>query len=121
MTHGELLAALMLEFSRGEARLMRVNAGRGWTGKVVFQDRTRIVLSPYRPFHGVHKGVLDLIGWSGPACTFTSIDAKVGRDRVRPAQQNFIDLVLSHGGRAGAARSIDDARAIIAGKNAPGI
>lgn len=119
MTHADLIAALLLEFSRGDGRLMRVNAGQGWTGRIVHQTSTSLTLSPYRPFHGVRKGVLDLIGWTGPGCVFTTIDAKVGRDRVRPEQQDFIDLVLAHGGRAGAARSVDEARAIVAQKNPP--
>jgi hypothetical protein len=114
MTHSELIAALMLEFSRGDGRLMRANVGRGWTGRIISQDRTRIVLSPYRPFHGHDEGVLDLIGWKGP--TFVAIDAKTGSDRVRPAQQRFIDLVVSAGGRAGIARSVEDARLIITGR-----
>jgi hypothetical protein len=35
---------------------------------------------------------------------------------VRPAQQRFIDLVVSAGGRAGIARSVEDARLIITGR-----
>jgi hypothetical protein len=123
MTHSELLAAIMLTNSRGNTRLLRANAGRGWTGKIVHQTPTLITLSPYRPFHGMHEGVLDSIGWSpwndadGTAhAIFTAIDAKVGSDRVRPAQQAFIDVVLTCGGRAGVARSLDDAHQILTGE-----
>ena len=111
MTHAELLAAIQLEFSRGHTRLLRANAGRGWTGKIVHQTATVITLSPYRPFHGMPEGVLDLIGWHYGR--FVAIDGKVGRDRVRPGQQSFIDAVIAGGGYAGIARSLDDARAIL--------
>jgi len=117
LTHAELLAAIMLEHSRGDTRLLRANAGRGWTGKIVYQDHDRITLSPYRPFHGHHEGVLDLLGWTGPY--FLAVEGKVGRDQLRPAQHAFIDLVLACGGRAGVARTLEDARAIIEGRKIP--
>lgn len=113
MTHAELLNAILLEFSRGDTRLMRANVGQAWVGKIVRQDARSITLSPYRVFHGHREGVLDLIGWSGPGAVFTAIDGKVGRDRLTPAQQTFIELVLRCGGKAGEARSVDDARRII--------
>jgi hypothetical protein len=111
LTHSELLTAIMLEYSRGDTRLLRANVGQGWTGKIVFQDHGRIVLSPYRPFHGMREGVLDLIGFTGP--TFVAIDGKVGRDQLRPAQRNFVELVLACGGRAGEARTVEEAGRII--------
>jgi hypothetical protein len=114
VTHAELLTAIQLAYSHGETRLLRANVGQGWTGNIVFQDRARIVLSPYRAFHGMREGVLDLIGFSGP--TFVAVDAKTGRDRLRPAQRIFIDLVLACGGRAGDARSVEDAGKIIRGE-----
>ena len=111
MTHAELLAAIQIAFSRDDCRLLRANVGRGWTGKILSQTHDRIVLSPYRPFRGMQEGVLDLIGFSGS--TFVAIDVKVGRDRIRAQQQVFIDTVTAAGGRAGAARTLEEARNII--------
>ena len=118
MTHGELLAAVQLAVSRGDSRLLRANSGDAWVGKIVFQDRHKIILSPYRVFHGHLTGTPDLLGWAGPY--FAAVEIKTGRDTVKPAQQRVIDLVLACGGRAGVARSVDDARLIITGKNTPG-
>jgi hypothetical protein len=112
MTHAELIGAIQLAYANGSTRLLRANVGRGWTGKIVAQTHDRLVLSPYRPFHGMPEGVLDLIGFAGPR--FLAIDAKVGRDRLRPAQQRFIDLVIGAGGLAGAARDVEDVARIIA-------
>ena len=111
MTHSDLLAAIQIAFSHGDCRLLRANVGRGWTGKIISQTHDRIVLSPYRPFHGMPEGVLDLIGFSGS--TFVAIDGKIGKDRIRPAQQVFIDTVIAAGGRAGAVRTLEEARNII--------
>lgn len=115
MTHAELLAAIQREYSRGDTRLFRANVGMGWTGKIMRRTTDLLVLSHYRPFHGMPEGVLDLMGWCGP--DFVAIDAKVGRDKLRPAQVKFIELVLECGGRAGEARSVEDAGRIIATAN----
>ena len=116
MTHSDLLAAIQLEFSHGShCRLLRANCGRGWTGKVVHQTPTLITLSPYRPFHGMPEGTLDLIGWTRDG-KFVAIDGKTARDRVRPGQQAFIDTVIAAGGLAGVARSVEEARNILIGK-----
>ena len=116
MTHAELLNAIQLEFSHGHTRLLRANVGQGWTGKIIYQDHAKLILSPYRPFHAHREGVLDLIGWSAPGCVFTAIDGKVGRDRARAAQRVFAELVLSCGVRAGFATSVEEAGQIIRGE-----
>lgn len=40
---------------------------------------------------------------------FTSIEVKSERGRVKPEQQQWLDAVLSAGGIAGVARSVEDA------------
>jgi hypothetical protein len=67
----------------------------------------------------MREGTLDLLGWSEPGCVFTAIDAKIGHDRLTAAQRGFMELVLACGGRAGEARSLEDARAIIEGRKIP--
>lgn len=52
------------------------------------------------------KGVLDI-----NACLkgrFVAIDAKIGKDRLKPTQQDFADAVDRAGGIAFAAWSVDD-------------
>jgi hypothetical protein len=52
------------------------------------------------------KGVLDIA--ASVKGRFVAIDAKIGRDRLKPEQQNFADAVTRAGGVAFAAWSIDD-------------
>jgi hypothetical protein len=45
---------------------------------------------------------------------FLSIECKVGRDKLRPAQESWRDTVRRHGGLWCEARSVEDALALIA-------
>ncbi|WP_423804854.1 VRR-NUC domain-containing protein [Nereida ignava] len=68
-------------------------------------------------------GGSDLIGYRKVTVTeemvgqeiaqFAAVEVKTARGRVRPEQQRFIDHVLSAGGIAGIARSVDEARNIL--------
>jgi hypothetical protein len=61
-----------------------------------------------RPVKIGKKGRLDIC-----ACVngrFVSIDAKVGRDKLKPDQVKFADAVIAAGGLAFAAWSVDDVR-----------
>ena len=111
MTHAELLAAIQLAYSSGDTRLLRANAGRGWTGDIVAMTPTILTLRHYRPFHGMPEGTPDLIGFVGPR--FACVEIKAGRDRLRTGQRAFIDTVLACGGLAGVARSVEDASIIL--------
>jgi hypothetical protein len=72
---------------------------------------------------GLCKGSGDLVGWVSrmvePAMVgqrvaiFTNIEGKTGRGHATAEQANFIEAVLRHGGRAGIARDVDDARKIL--------
>jgi len=113
MTANDLTAQVMLELSRGDCRLWRLNAGVSWQGRIVERTASRLVLSPYYAVKLAPIGFSDLAGFSGPGCIFTGIEIKFGHDRVRPEQQSFIDMILEAGGRAGVARSVEDARGIV--------
>lgn len=52
------------------------------------------------------KGVLDIVATIKGR--FVAIDAKVGKDRLKPDQINFADAVTRAGGIAFAAWSVDD-------------
>lgn len=72
-------------------------------------------------------GGSDCIGWTTVEITpemvgtkvaiFTAIEVKTETGRVRPEQINFIDIVKKSGGRAGIARSVDDAMRIVDGRD----
>jgi hypothetical protein len=44
-----------------------------------------------------------------------AIEAKIGRRQATPEQMAFLDLVKRSGGRAGIARSVEDAGKILRG------
>ena len=56
---------------------------------------------------GLTYGAADLIG-IGPHGRLLAIEAKAGRDTVKPHQLRFLELVNARGGDAGVARSVTD-------------
>lgn len=69
----------------------------------------------YRISYGVGgPGGSDLIGWTHDGI-FLAIEVKTKTGRASDKQLNFIDQVKKSGGRAGIARSADDAIKIIRG------
>jgi len=127
MSESQLLADILLNCSRGSVRLWRQNSGMAWQGKIVSQDHSRLVLSPYRAIKLAPEGTSDLGGGvqvivteymiGRPAFIYTGIEGKFGKGRVSPEQQQFINMIHAMGGRAGVARSVEDARRIIEGGN----
>lgn len=63
---------------------------------------------------GLCKGSADLIGICADG-TFLAVEVKSATGRVRPEQETFIAAVNRAGGRAGIARSVDDALRIANG------
>jgi hypothetical protein len=69
-------------------------------------------------------GMSDLTGWttvtdSGSGAhyaAYTAIEVKSKRGRPTPEQSAFLDAVRRAGGRAGIARSVEDAGRIISGE-----
>ncbi len=58
-------------------RLIRINAGTGWSGKIVKHDQEILILKNPRPFHGVPAGWPDLIGWETVEITSDMVGKKV--------------------------------------------
>jgi len=60
--------------------------------------------------YGLLPGSGDLIGWSSirGVAVFTSIEAKVGRDKTRPKQAVWRDNVIKSGGIAIVCRSVEE-------------
>ena len=63
---------------------------------------------------GLCKGSSDLIGVC-PDGTFLAVEVKTATGRIRPEQETFIAAVNRAGGRAGVARSVEDALRIANG------
>jgi len=98
--------------STGAARLFRNNTG-------TLRDQHG------RPVQfGLCKGSADLIGYRTITITpemvgttvavFLSIEVKTPTGRIRPEQQQWLETVQAAGGIAGVARSVEDAKALLA-------
>jgi hypothetical protein len=129
VTERDIQNSILAAHSRGPTRLLRVNAGNAWQGRVIEQTPGRLILSPWYPIKLAATGVSDLIGWTteeidifqipGPSdglrrvAVFTAIEVK---DKGWPTkeQRAFIEMVKRSGGRAGVARSVEEAGHIIA-------
>lgn len=90
-------------------RLFRVNAGQGWTGRVVSHVRGVLTLAGATPFYGMPAGTPDMIGFDSVVITeemvgkrvaiFVGAELKATRgDKLRPEQKNWRDLIVNMGG-----------------------
>lgn len=108
--------------------LFRANVGQSWTGNDCqpLADGSMLIRDA-RPFtSGLPAGFSDLFGLHPVVITpemvgqtvavFCAIEVKAPRGKPTEQQHHFIDFILSHGGRAGVARSVEDARKIIDGR-----
>lgn len=64
--------------------------------------------------YGLCKGSSDIIGLCADG-TFLAVEVKTATGRIRPEQETFIAAVKRAGGRAGVARSAEDALRIANG------
>lgn len=126
MSESHLLAEILLECSRDRVRLWRQNAGRAWGGKILYQDRSKLILSPYYAVKLGPPGMSDAGGLVSelitpemigqPIARYVGIETKTPTGRVTPEQRSFIAMVNEFGGRAGVARSVEDAQRILRGE-----
>lgn len=110
----------------GKCLAFRANVGNGWTGDATKLPNGDVLIRNARPFTtGLPPGFSDLFGLVPVTVTqdmvgqtvgvFHAIEVKTQRGRVSPQQQAFIDAVRRNGGRAGVARSPEDALSIALG------
>ena len=111
----DIQTQILLELSRGDTRLFRVNAGAAWQGTVIEKTSTRLVLAYPRAIKLAAPGVSDLIGWTAGG-RFVAVECKTPTGRLRPEQAAFLRLALASGCLAGVARSVEDARGILEAK-----
>ena len=111
----DIQSAILLALSRGPTRLLRINAGVAWQGTVIERTPQRLVLARPYAIRLAAPGVSDLIGWTEGG-RFVAVEVKGPRGRVTAEQAAFLDLVRRSGGLAGVARSVEDAWAILEGR-----
>lgn len=96
--------------------VFRTNSGDFWQGEREYsREFKQDVLVNLRRIAGLPKGFTDLIfyGYDGRAAF---IEIKKPKQTPKPEQTRFIELMRSHGYRAGVARSAADALKIIQGE-----
>lgn len=127
MTPGAKLTNQIREAaSKIGARLFVMTTGKFWQGRIVAQTEDTITLKNYRMVNVGFEGLSDLLGGSPVVITpemvgrtllvVTAVEVKAGNDKPRPKQPEFIAAIKKLGGRAGFARSIDDALKICRGE-----
>lgn len=129
-----LVQRILRQFSVGDVRLFRRNAGMGWAGKAERYTTTRtvvirpedVVIRNARPLHAGDEGMADIDGCISVVITpemvgqrvavAVYVEAKAPRGMVRPTQYAFIQLMQRMGARAGICRSEDDVRKVLTGE-----
>jgi hypothetical protein len=106
--------------------VFRNHVGKGFTGKFVRTDGKYTILeNARRCSFGLQVGSSDVIGWQSVVVTpdmvgqvvaiFCAVEVKDKKGRASDEQPLFINAVRKAGGRAGIARSVEEARAIADG------
>lgn len=119
-------SAIRTECSQGDTRLFRQQVGQFWTGDSVnLKDGSVLIRNPRRVTVGF-EGWPDLGGWTTVTVTpemvgqviAVAVQVEVKRTKggqKRQRQKEFIAFAIARGVRAGFARSVEEARKIIAG------
>jgi hypothetical protein len=89
-------------------RLFRINAGVGWTGRVVRHAGGGIVLANARPLRAAPAGWPDLFGWKTITITpemvwmklavARGVEIKAAGGQLRPEQERFAGMLMEMGG-----------------------
>jgi hypothetical protein len=129
---------ILLACGSGDVRLWRNNVGTGWAGqstrvttgnlRAVAQSLQPgdVVIRQGRPLHaGLCVGSSDLIGYHSMVvrpeqvgqrlAVFAAVEVKSATGRVSAEQSRFLNHISSAGGKAGIARSVEDAQSLLSG------
>lgn len=106
----------------------RANVGQAWASNDIARlpDGSLLLRDP-RPFStGLPAGFSDLFGFVPVVITadmigqmfpmFIGIECKSSKGKAREAQERFVNVILTNGGRAGFARTVQEAVDIALGK-----
>lgn len=112
--------------SKKGARLFPMTVGKFWAGQVVGKTAEgHTILKHARLVNVGFPGLSDTLGGSPMTITaedvgktvmiLTAVEVKAGADRLRLGQPEFLAAITKMGGRAGVARSPEDAIGICRG------
>ena len=126
MTESALYPQIMQAFSNGPTRVFRQQSMMAWAGKILNRTPTTVTLLNPRAIKVGTPGISDLGGFTSELITpdhfgqrvaiYLAIEGKGPHTPTTTEQKDFIAMVRSHGGRAGIARSVEDAARIIRGE-----
>lgn len=106
---------IQVALSSENSCVFRTNAGTFYQGKLVFsKEFGQRVLINLRIVKGLPEGFSDLV-YIGDSGDHAFIETKKLTGKAREAQENFINRMRQLGHKAGIARSVEDAEAIIKG------
>ena len=95
--------------------MFRNESAGAWVGKVIHKDASQVTLTDARMIRfGLAVGSSDIIGIS-PTGKFLALEVKTSKGRATKEQLRFIEAVNNAGGKAGIARSVEDALKLIGG------
>lgn len=128
MSESDLYPQIIGAHSHGETRLFRQQSCLAWAGKVLRRTQDTVtLLHPHAIKLGV-PGMADIGGLTSIEITeallghtlgaYVAIEVK-DRGRLTAEQSDFLTMVRSLGGRAGVARSAEQAGAILRGELLP--
>ena len=100
MSERNIQSQIMIALSSAGCLVFRNNTG-------ALTDKTGRLVR-----YGLCKGSSDIIGVC-PDGRFLAVEVKTAKNRLTPDQERFILAVKASGGRAGVARSVDDAMGIL--------
>lgn len=105
--------AIMLALSEAGCIIFRNETAGAWVGKKIHQAGQQVTLADARMIRfGLCIGSSDIIGMT-PEGMFLAIEVKTKTGRATKEQLNFIERVIQQGGKAGVARSPDEALRIL--------
>ena len=116
----------MLALSSAGCLVWRVETAGAWVGKVIHKDNQTVTLANARMIQaGLCRGGSDIIGIRPTVITkdmvgqtvgvFLADEVKTKTGRATKEQLRFIEAVNNAGGKAGIARSVEDALKLIRG------
>lgn len=112
MTEADIQSQIRIALSP-HGIVFRTNSGEFWQGEQVYsKEFKQPVLINLRRVQGLPKGFSDLLFFGFDARP-AFIEIKKPKKTQTPEQRHFMELMQSHGYRAGVARSVEDALKII--------
>ncbi len=123
MNETNLVRTILLAASDAGHRLFRQNTGQGWIGNSTRLPNGDVLIKNARPFHAGFEGLSDTGGWARVVITpdmvgktiaqAAYVEIKTARGRLTPKQKAFLAAAQAAGCRAGIARTVSEALAIL--------